>query len=167
MTRALRLFAAAFAPMIGEAVLSARNERQLRLQGAVEPADDVYGAMRIAYPVAFGLICAEAWMRERNAGSGAAGWAVFAGAKALKYWAIGSLGGRWTFRVLVPPGALSTRRGPYRWLRHPNYLAVCGEIAGLALAGGARVAGPVALAGFGVLLARRVRVEERALGAGR
>jgi methyltransferase len=61
------------------------------------------------------------------------------------------------------PGAPLVRRGPYRWLRHPNYAAVCGELAGTALAANAPVAGPLALAAFGALMLRRVAVEERAL----
>jgi methyltransferase len=88
---------------------------------------------------------------------------VFTAAKALKYWAIASLGERWTFRVLVPPGAASITAGPYRWLSHPNYVAVAGEIAGCALAMHAIVTGPVAFVGFGLLMLRRIKVEEAAL----
>ena len=55
---------------------------------------------------------------------------VFAGAKALKWWAIDTLGGAWTFRVIVVPDAPLVARGPYRWLRHPNYVGVLGEFIG-------------------------------------
>jgi methyltransferase len=57
-------------------------------------------------------------------------------------------------------------RGPYRFLRHPNYLGVIGELAGVALMSGAIVTGPLALAGFGALILKRIGVEERALRAG-
>jgi len=93
----------------------------------------------------------------------AAGVVVFVVAKGLKYWAIASLGERWTFRVLVPPGSVSKTTGPYRWLSHPNYVAVAGEIAGCALAMQAVVTGPLAFAGFGLLMLRRIKVEEAAL----
>ena len=55
-------------------------------------------------------------------------------------------------------------RGPYRYLRHPNYVGVVGEIVGVGLVAQAIVSGPLAVLAFGVLLARRLAVEERALG---
>ena len=56
------------------------------------------------------------------------------------------------------------RRGPYRWLRHPNYVAVAAELAGFAVMTQAEVAGVVALILFVLLILARIRVEERALG---
>ena len=88
---------------------------------------------------------------------------LFILAKAVKYWAIASLGTRWTFRVLVPPGSQRIVRGPYRWMAHPNYVAVVIELLGVAFAMHAIVAGPIELAGFGYLLVRRMQIEERAL----
>jgi methyltransferase len=156
-----------FLLMAIEAVVAARHDRALRALGAVEPAGDVYRAMQVAYPGAFLAMLAEgAW---RGAGPDTLwiiGVGLFAAAKAIKYWAIASLGVRWTFRVLVPPGSQRTVRGPYRWISHPNYVAVALELAGVALAMHARVAGPIGLAGFSYLMWRRVRIEERAL-AGR
>jgi methyltransferase len=163
--RAAALLALAFLPMIAEARLAAGNTRRLLAEGAVEPPDDVYARMQIAYPVCFLAMVAEGWLRAGPAGSAlGAGVALFALAKALKYWAIATLGSRWTFRVLVPPRATSIIKGPYRLLRHPNYVGVAGEIAGLALMTGAWLTGPLALAGFGTLILLRIRVEERALG---
>ena len=156
---------AAFAAMLAEAAISRRHDARLRARGAVEPDGDVYAAMQIAYPGVFLAMLGEgAWRAVQLDGLAMAGLSIFAAAKALKYWAIASLGERWTFRVLVPPGSDRTRRGPYRWLSHPNYVAVAGEIAGCALASHAMVSGPVALAGFGLLMLRRIRVEEAALG---
>jgi methyltransferase len=156
-----------FVPMLIETAISARNERGLRAQGAVEPGGDVYRAMAVAYPGAFVALIGEGALWAAGAdGWFTAGLAVFASAKALKYWAIASLGPRWTFRVLVPPGSSRTVRGPYRWLAHPNYVAVLGEIAGTALAMHALVTGPVALAGFGWLMLRRIQIEENALVRG-
>jgi methyltransferase len=161
----LVLFVIAFVPMIGEAVRSARNERALRAAGAIEPAGDVYTAMQFAYPASFAAMIAEAWLRAPTVSSFAiAGTILFGLAKALKYWAIGTLGSRWTFRVLVPPGSNRTMAGPYRYLRHPNYLAVAGELAGMGLMARARIAGPLAIGLFGTLVLLRIRIEEQALG---
>ena len=92
-----------------------------------------------------------------------AGAAVFAAAKILKWWAIATLGRFWTFRVIVVPGAPLVTRGPYRAMRHPNYVGVMGELVGVALMAGARWSGPAAIAGFGLLVMRRIAVEERTL----
>jgi methyltransferase len=155
---------AVFVPMIAEALVAARHDRSLRALGAIEPPGDVYRAMQAAYPGAFVAMLAEGlW---RGAGPDAlalTGAGIFAAAKALKYWAIASLGSRWTFRVLVPPGSQRLGGGPYRWVAHPNYVAVALELTGVAVAMHAAFTGPVAVAGFGYLMRRRIRVEEEAL----
>lgn len=151
--------------MLAEAALSARNARRLRAAGAVEPPDDVFAAMQVVYPICFAAMIGESWIAPRGAGWPLhAGIAVFAAAKALKYWAIATLGVRWTFRVLVPPQSERIVRGPYRLMRHPNYLAVAGELAGFALMAAAPVTGGGALVVFVALMRARIRVEERALG---
>jgi methyltransferase len=156
-----------FAAMGGEAVLSARHERVLRALGAADPPGDVYRIMQIAYPAAFLAMLAEgAWRGGAVDALASIGFMIFIVAKALKYWAIATLGTRWTFRVLVPPGSERTARGPYRWIPHPNYVAVALELAGAAIAMHALVTGPIATAGFCLLMIKRVRIEEKAL-AGR
>jgi methyltransferase len=153
-----------FVLMGGEAALAARHDRALRALGAVEPTGDVYRAMQIAYPVAFlAMVVEGAWRDVHVDAVASAGAWVFIAAKTLKYWAIASLGTRWTFRVLVPPGSRRTIRGPYRWIAHPNYVAVALELMGVALAMHASIAGPIAVAGFGYLMLRRVGIEEKAL----
>jgi methyltransferase len=157
-----------FGSMILEAVLAARNDRALRRAGAREPAGDVYGVMQAAYPGCFLLMLVEGALQPDA--PRAAFWigaAVFGAGKALKYWAIGTLGPRWTFRVLVPPDSERIRRGPYRWLAHPNYVGVVGELIGVAIAMRAIVTGPLAVASFSILMLLRVRVEETALRGGR
>jgi methyltransferase len=151
--------------MLGESFLSRSNERALRAGGASEPSDDVYATMALAYPAAFVAMGVEGALFDRASGAVITlGVAVFAAAKAIKYWAIAALGPRWTFRVLVPPGAPLVTRGPYAWLRHPNYVGVIGELVGFALLVGAFVTGAVSVVGFAFLLRRRIWVEERALG---
>ena len=154
----------AFIPMVAEARIAARHDRALRAAGALEPAGDVYNAMRFAYPACFLAMAAEAWARGADLNAlFAAGVVVFAVAKGLKYWAIATLGGRWTFRVLVPPGSSRTVSGPYRFVDHPNYVAVAGELAGMALMAHAPLTGTLAVLGFGALMHERIRVEEQAL----
>jgi methyltransferase len=161
----LALVLLAFGPMLLEARLSARHERALRAGGALEPSDDVFTAMQFAYPSCFEAMLAEAWVQGLAPwGAAAIGAVVFAVAKGLKYWAIASLGRRWTFRVLVPPASTPVETGPYRFLRHPNYVGVMGELIGFALLAGSTLAGLVSVLGFGALIFARIRVEERALG---
>ena len=164
MTLALALGAVVFVAMIAEAVVSRRHDAALRARGAVEPPGDVIAAMQLAYPGVFVAMLAEgAWRGIPADAIFFAGLAVLAMAKALKYWAIASLGERWTFRVLVPPGAPRVVHGPYAFMAHPNYVAVAGEIAGCAIAAHAIVSGPVAFVLFGVLMLQRIRIEARAL----
>lgn len=160
----LSAFACVFTPMIAEAIVSARHDRALRARGATEPAGDVYKVMQLAYPGCFLVLLAEGALRRVGwDGAAAAGTTIFVAAKALKYWAIASLGERWTFRVLVPPGSAPTRSGPYRWIDHPNYVAVSGELVGVAVAMHAVVSGLPVTAFFVFLMWRRIAIEEKAL----
>lgn len=150
--------------MLVELGVSRRNERHLKTLGAVEPRDPVYVTMRWAYPVVFLAMAAEgALVGQMPRSMVLTGAAVFGLSKLLKYWAIRSLGYRWTYRVFVLPNQPLVTRGPYRLLRHPNYVAVLGELVAMALVTGARVMGPVGLLFFGALLVLRIRAEERAL----
>jgi methyltransferase len=144
---------------------SGRNEARLRARGAIEPADDVYRWMQAVYPGMFALMAIEGGVRDPPPFAIlAAGVVVFLASKALKWWAILSLGELWSFRVLVLPGAPLVTSGPYRFLRHPNYVALVLEALGAALMWGAWWAGLIGALVFGVLVWRRIGIEERALG---
>jgi methyltransferase len=149
-------------PMLAETWLAARNEREQRARGGIEPPGDVYRVMRVAYPAAFAAMIAEGVWDPTHA-SWVAGLALFAAAKTLKWWAVGTLGRAWTFRVIVRPAVPLVVRGPYRFLRHPNYVAVVGELVGVALMSGARVLGPLMTLMFCGLMLKRIAVEDRAL----
>lgn len=145
--------------------LAKRNEAWAREQGAVE-----FGAGH--YPLFFVLHTgwllawpAEAWARGPELSAGwMVGLAAFVTAEALRYWAIGTLGQRWNTRILVLPGLAPIRRGPYRVLPHPNYLAVIIELAALPLIFGAWVtAAVVGVANLIVLFGIRIPAESRAL----
>ena len=153
-----------FGAMMFEARVSWRNERGLRARGAVEPPDDVWRPMSMVYPAAFAAMAIESAI-----GGGPSpqrfvvGLLIWSAAKLLKVWAVTTLGDRWSFRVLVLPGAPLIANGPYRWMRHPNYLAVIGEFAGAATMMAAPVSFVVSTVVFAEILRRRIRVEERAL----
>jgi methyltransferase len=155
---------AVLAMMLAELTRSRRNERELRRLGAIEPPGDVYRALAFVYPLMFVVMAIEGsiagyvsdWMLV-------AGFIVFVASKALKLWAIATLGLRWSYRVLVLPGAPLIATGPYARMRHPNYLAVFGEIAGFAMMVGAFWTGVGSLLLFRVLVRRRIAIEENAL----
>jgi methyltransferase len=155
---------AVLAMMLAELRRSRANERLLRERGAVEPPGDVYRAMALVYPVIFVAMAVEgALTGPARDGVLVTGFAVFVAAKLLKLWAISALGKRWSYRVLVLPGAPLVSTGPYAHLRHPNYVAVFGEIAGFALMVGAHVSGVISLLAFAFLVRKRIAVEEKAL----
>lgn len=151
--------------MAGEAVLSSFNEKVLRARGAIEPQDDVINVMRWAYPGAFiamGIEGALSGPAPRDVLL--AGLALFGFAKALKIWAMSSLGSKWSYRVLVVPGEPLVKTGPYQFLSHPNYLAVVGELVSVALMVWAPITGVLSTIGFGWLMIQRMKIEDRALG---
>jgi methyltransferase len=151
--------------MAGEAVLAAYNEAQLRRKGAIEAPGDVYPVMRWAYPASFVVMAIDGAIEgPARPEVLAAGLVTLGLAKALKLWAISTLGPRWTFRVLVVPGAPLIAAGPYRFVNHPNYVAVVGELIGVAATLGAFWSGAIVTVMFGLLIRARIRVEDRALG---
>ena len=162
--------------MIAESRVSHAHVQRLRAAGAVEPPGDVYLALAVLYPAAFFLMGVEGLWRAASAAIplrpagpswAAAGVLLFVASKALKYWAIRSLGERWSFRVLVLPGQPLVQTGPYRYVAHPNYIAVIGELVATAMMVEARALGPIMTAVFGLALWARVRFEDRVLAAER
>jgi methyltransferase len=91
---------------------------------------------------------------------------VLGGATALRWWSIRTLGAAWNVRAIVPSDLRLVTAGPYRFVRHPNYLAVAVEFLALPMAGGAWLSALVLSALNGLLLWDRIREEERLL-AGR
>jgi len=150
--------------MLVELQLSYFNERALRARGAVEPPDDPYRLMRLAYPGAFVAMGLEGATHALNRDALLAGLVLLGGAKLLKFWVMATLRDRWTFKVLVPKDAPLVTAGPYRFVNHPNYVAVILELAAVGLALSAPVTGLASVVLFVWILRRRMAVEDRALG---
>ena len=170
MVTSVRLFGAFLAVLylerLAELLLSRRNARIARERGGVEVGRRHYAAM-VAVHAVFPAACgAEVILLHRPfpgpIGIAALGLAL--AAQALRWWAVATLGWRWNTRVVVAPGLAPVTGGPYRFLRHPNYLAVLVEAAAVPLIHGAWVCAVAFLAANAVLLAVRVPAEERALG---
>ncbi|MGD2116480.1 MAG: isoprenylcysteine carboxylmethyltransferase family protein [Acidobacteriota bacterium] len=142
-----------------------RNERRKRAAGGVEAGAGHYPVM-VGLHTLFLLSCvAEVWLLPRPfvPWLGFVMLVVLAAASGLRWWVVRSLGGAWTTRVIVVPGAPLVASGPYRFFAHPNYVAVALEIAALPMVHTAYLtAGAFSLAN-GALLAVRIRTEEAAL----
>lgn len=148
-----------------ELVISKRNAAAIFERGGSEHGQGHFPVMVFLHTAIFPAAFLEAWLMDRP-------WrlelAVAMGVlilltMILRYWAIRSLGVHWNTRVIVLPDAEIVAGGPYRWIRHPNYLAVIVELAAMPLFHGAWITAVV----FGVanlfLLRHRIRVEEAAL----
>lgn len=149
-----------------ELVLARRNAARLRARGGHEAGVGHYPVM-VALHTGFLVACAvEVTLAERpfHAAVGVPMLVLVVAAMALRYWVVATLGDRWTTRVIVVPGEPVVVGGPYRWLRHPNYLAVVVEIVALPLVHGAWLTALVFSAANALLLTVRIRVEEQALG---
>ena len=145
---------------LGELWLSNRNTRRLLTRGAHEVGASHYPFIVLVHAVWLASLW---WLAPGRAMDGF--WlAMFVLLQLARIWVVATLGPRWTTRIIVLPGAPLVRAGPYRFVNHPNYLIVIGEIAALPLAFGLW---PVALV-FTLLnaavLGFRIAEENRALG---
>ena len=149
-----------------EMALSLRNARRAFAQGAVEAESrGFYLLMVIAHVLFLAGGPIEVLLLRRPfipPIAIVATWIVVL-TMALRYWAIATLGERWNTRVIVIPGLAAVASGPYRFVRHPNYVAVAIEVAVLPLVHCAWITALVATAANALLLAARIRHEERAL----
>ncbi|HVT59989.1 MAG TPA: isoprenylcysteine carboxylmethyltransferase family protein [Thermoanaerobaculia bacterium] len=163
---AYTLLVAAFAvARLGELRLARRNRAALLARGGVEAAPGHYRVMVLLHATFLAACPLEVWSLGRPFRPAlAVPMLVLLGlAVGLRYWAIATLGPRWTTRIICLPGVAPVVGGPYRLLRHPNYLAVAIEIAALPLVHGAWWSAALFSLANALLLAVRIRAEERAL----
>ena len=147
------------AERLGELRLAAANTRRLLAGGAFEAGAGHYGLIVALHALWLGGLWLLAWGEPVR-------WpflACFLLLQALRAWVLVTLGARWTTRIIVVPGERLVRRGPYRFVRHPNYLVVIGEIAILPLVFGLVWYSILFSILNAVVLWIRIRAEERAL----
>jgi len=146
--------------------LSKRNAQRALAHGAIEVRRGQYRFM-VAFQALFLVACGgEALFRNPAFPEFLSLLALLgeAVAQALRYWSVATLGERWNTRVIVVPDTPPVTWGPYRYIRHPNYLAVVLDIACVPLIRGLMITAAVFSAANAILLAWRIRLEEHALG---
>jgi len=150
-----------------ELLISRRNARRAFAHGGIEVGRSHYRVM-VAMHTLFLVSCAAESILVARAISPLVSALAFAGvlfAQCLRYAAVATLGERWNTRIIVMPGAAPVTRGLYRWIRHPNYVAVVIEILALPMIRGCWITAIVFTIANALMLAVRIPAEERALGA--
>jgi methyltransferase len=150
---------------VAELVVSLRNARWSFAQGGVESGRGHYPFMVVLHTGLLVGCLVEAAYRPFVPWLGWTMFAVVLLSQGLRWWCITVLGRQWNTRVIVVPGLQLVARGPYRWLRHPNYVAVVAEGIALPLVHTAWVTALVFTVLNIPLLAVRIRTEEAALNA--
>ena len=148
-------------------MLSARNARRVLAQGGTELGQRHFKVMTVLH-TAFLFSCVGEVVLLHRPFPGALGWAalgVAVLAQGLRYWAIFTLGERWNTRIIFVPGARPVTSGPYRFIRHPNYVAVILELFAVPLIHGGYLTAIVFTLANAAMLTVRIRAEEAALGA--
>lgn len=152
---------------LAELVVSARHARWALARGGVESGRGHFPAMVALHSGLLVACVLEVSVADRPFLPLLA-WPALAavvGSQALRWWCIATLGPRWNTRVIVVPGLPLVNRGPYRWLRHPNYVAVVVEGLALPLIHTAWITALAFTILNAVLLVKfRIPAEERALG---
>ena len=156
---AIAVLALVTAQRLAELVYSRFNEGRLKRDGGVEHGASHYPAIVVLHAAWLaGLWLAAIGTRPDY------GWlALFLVLQGLRVWVLGTLGPRWTTRVIVLPGTPPIRSGPYRFLSHPNYAVVAAEIFVLPMAFGLVAYAVVFSALNAAVLAVRIRAENAAL----
>lgn len=147
---------------LAELRVARRNARAARARGAVEAGAAHYPWMVALHATLPAACLIEVWALDRPwvPALGASMLALLAAATVIRCWVIATLGGRWTTRVLYVPGDPLVTGGPFRWVRHPNYLVVAAEVAALPLVHTAWITAIVFSIGNAVLLAIRIAAED-------
>jgi methyltransferase len=167
LTVYLAVLAALGTERILELIISARNARRAFAAGALEAGAGHYPAMAAFHTLFLVSCAAEAMVFGRSFPPWLAWLALAAAlcAQALRYWALATLGRRWNTRIIVWPNAEPVTSGPYRWIRHPNYLAVVIEMICVPMIYGCWRTAMVFSTGNAILLRIRIKTEEEALGS--
>jgi len=152
---------------LAELVVARRNAAWSFARGGLESGAGHYPVMVVLHTGLLVGALAEVWLLGRVF-LPALGWPMLVlalGSQALRWWCIRTLGPRWNTRVIVVPGLPLVGGGPYRWFRHPNYVAVVVEGLALPLVHTAWITASVFTVANALLLRVRIRTENRALVA--
>lgn len=163
----LGLVALVAAERLVELAITRRHAKRLLARGGFVVGAANYRVMVVLHTALLAAAPLEVWWLERPfvAPLAAVTALAVAATMALRYWVIATLGDRWTTHVVVVPGEAPVEGGPYRYLRHPNYLAVAVEVAALPLVHTAWATALAFSCANALVLARRIRLEEEALAA--
>jgi methyltransferase len=159
MALATLILAAVTLQRLGELLLANRNTARLLARGGVEKSPDHYiliVVMHAAWLLWLWIVATAAivnfwWL------------AIFVVLQGLRIWVIATLGDRWTTRIIVVPGEARVRRGPYRYVDHPNYLIVAAELIALPMALGQPLIAIIFTVLNAAVLWVRIRAEALAL----
>jgi methyltransferase len=152
---------------LAELLVSKHNAAWSREHGGVETGSGHYPVMVVLHTGLLAGALVEVWLR-RPEFMPALGWTMVAlvlASQALRWWCIGTLGPHWNTRVIVVPDLPPVTTGPYRFLSHPNYIAVAVEGVALPLVHSAWMTALVFTVCNAVLLSVRIRVENAALAS--
>jgi methyltransferase len=150
---------------LAELVVSTRNAAWSMARGGRESGRGHYPVMVALHSGFLVAMLVEAWVRRPDVPAALA-WTMLAlvlASQALRWWCIATLGHRWNTRVIVVPGLAPVTGGPYRFLTHPNYVAVVVEGVALPLVHAAWLTAVVFTVANAALLTVRIRVEDAAL----
>ena len=152
------------AQRIGELFVARRNERRARTKGAIEKGRGHYPFIVALHSLWLVSTLAEGLLRGPEFPVfWPAPLALFLLVQPLRYWVLFSLGESWNTKILVVPGVTPVRRGPYRYINHPNYVVVVVEILAFPLVFGAWFTALVFSALNAAVLYVRIREENKAL----
>jgi methyltransferase len=147
----------------GELVISGYNTRKLLARGAVEVASRHYPLI-VAIHAAWLILL---WASGRDQPVNTLALLLYLVLQGFRFWVMWTLGSRWTTRIIVLPGQPLVSAGPYRFLSHPNYAVVAGEIAVLPLVLDLPMVAGIFTILNAAILAIRIQAENRALAASR
>ncbi|MCY8425062.1 isoprenylcysteine carboxyl methyltransferase family protein [Bacillus vallismortis] len=149
---------------LAEMAVARQNEQKVKKQGAIEFGESHYPYIIIMHILFFLSFIAEVLMLNKQPSSWWIGIAAaILSVQAVRYWALCSLGAHWNTKILIIPGAELVKKGPYKWIKHPNYTVVILEILLIPLLYRAYVTMCLFSIFNAVLLTVRIRAEDKAL----
>ncbi|KXZ21647.1 isoprenylcysteine carboxyl methyltransferase family protein [Bacillus nakamurai] len=152
------------AQRIAEMAVARQNERKVKKQGAIEYGEGHYPFLVLMHVLFFVFLIGEVSVLHKQPSHW---WAAIAAiilfVQGIRYWALLSLGRYWNTKILVVPDAVLVKRGPYKWMKHPNYAVVVLEFIFLPLLYGAYWTLFIFSILNAAMLTVRIRAEEKAL----